>query len=111
MNRRSKKQALEEEDSHYHAGPPMSGDMSEDKSKAKKGPKRTTCHVKKCALARMIEGESIMVLNEAPTMCNEEAKDSNYEQKETLRHKTPAEEIFHKIYDLHNDMEQNMYTD
>ena len=27
------------------------------------------------------------------------------------RSKTPSNEIYHKIYDLHEDLDQNMYTD
>ena len=52
----------------------------------------------------MLEGEAAMVFNEAP-------KGRDQEQEETYRYKTPTDEIFHKVYDLHDEMELKMYTD
>ena len=57
-----------------------------------------------CTLSRVVEGELIMTVNEPP-------KGSNYEHDETLRHKTPTEECFNKIYSLHTNLEQKMHTD
>ena len=52
----------------------------------------------------VLKGEAIMTFNKAQ-------KGSDYGREETLHHKTPSEECFHKIYDLNNGMEQKMYTD
>ena len=57
-----------------------------------------------CTLSRVVKCESIMTFNEPP-------RGRNYKREETLRHTTPTEGIFHKIYDLHNGMEQKMYAD
>ena len=68
--------------------------MSEDqkqKNKATKDPNRTPYHVNKCALSRVLKGEAIVAFNEAP-------KDSDYESEETMRYKTPTQEV----------LEQNM---
>ena len=103
MNLWSTKRAFEDKDYHYHAGTPLSED-SEHKNKATKELTRTPYHVKMCALSRVLEGEAVMAFNEAP-------KGSNYEREGTLRYKTPTEDFFHNIYDLHNDMKRKMYTD
>ena len=77
---------------------------SEHKNKATKKPSRIPYHVKKCALSRLLKGKAIMAFSEAP-------KGSDFWREETLRYKTPTEAIFHKIYDLHDNMERKISTD
>ena len=85
MNLRSINQAIEDEDCHHHVGTPLS-EEADHKNKARKEPAQNAYHVNKCALSRVLKGESIMTSNEAP-------KNSDCEHEETLRHETPTEEI------------------
>ena len=69
--------------------------------------------MKKCTLSRRIEGELVLTPNLSPI-----AKKVNisplYETKCAKilpRSKTPSNEIYHKIYNLHEDLDRRMYTD
>ena len=100
MNLRSTKTAIDDEDYYYHAGPLVPKHANEQGEEST----RTPYHVKQCALSRVLEREAAMAFNEAP-------KGRDQEQEETYRYKTPTDEIFHKVYDLHDENERKMYTD
>ena len=68
-------------------------------------------HVRKCALVKAIEGELVMTLNEAPIIVNDGSEGTQFQDKASLRLKTPTGEIFHKIYDLHDNTERKVYID
>ena len=103
MNLWSTKTAINDKDYYYHAGP-LLAEHPKHVNEPREESTRTQYHIKQCAPSRVLEGEAAMVFNEAP-------KGKDQEQEETYRYKTPTDEIFHKVYDLHDEMEQKMYTD
>ena len=110
MNLRSTKQAIQEEDYSYNSVQVGAG----DKENADPNKERTVYQVKKCMLSRRIEGESVSTPNLSPIAKKKVNILPLYETKcpENLpRSITPSNEIYHKIYDLHEDLNRRMNTD
>ena len=89
MNLRSTKQAVQEENDSYILTKTGAG----DKENAEPNTSRPAYQAKKCLLSRKLEGESVFIPNLTPFA------------------ETQSNEIYHKIYDLHEDLDRRMYTD